>query len=152
MNGITYLSFNQEGVDNYQEGASFIVPAEMNVVVFAGFFSGSARFLPGSATWGQCQTLGADFAWKVSKASTLMLIPDSLYYPEPELDQLSDACQIDEALNRKGSNQCELDSECSGERRCSIYGWCQGTSGCPEACEIDEAINALGPNQCDKDI
>jgi len=33
-------------------------------------------------------------------------------------------CGHDESLNERGSNQCQLDSECDGKRTCTEYGWC----------------------------
>jgi hypothetical protein len=33
-------------------------------------------------------------------------------------------CGHDESLNERGSNQCQLDSECDGKRTCSGSGWC----------------------------
>merc|ERR1712038_2222228 len=152
QNGITYLWFSEQGVEDYSEGTSFIVPAGMNVKVFASNFAGTQRVVPGSTTWNQCQALGQDFAWRVSTGSSLMVIPDSLFTHEPETTQTSDACQIDEAINMFGANRCVDHSECSGARTCSPNGRCQGTSGCPEACEVDEAINSMGPNRCDSDI
>ena len=125
----------------------------MNVIVFTKQYYGDARVLKGSPTWNKCQRLETHFASQVTKDSTIMIIPDSLFnHLEPELGQTADACLIDEAINWFGPNQCVDHSECSGTRTCSPHGWCQGTSGCPEACEVDEAINKLGPNQCDSDI
>ena len=152
VNGITYLSLGGQGVRDYSEGPSFIVPSGVNALVFTENFAGDRRAVEGSATFNQCQTLAAEFAARVNKDSTMMLIPDALWALEPEVSQTSMACQIDEAINLGGANRCVDHSECSGGRTCSEYGWCEGTSGCPGACEIDEAINSLGPNQCDSDI
>jgi hypothetical protein len=40
-------------------------------------------------------------------------------------------CTIDESQNHMGPNKCTLDSECHGDRTCSQWNWCQGTSNCP---------------------
>ena len=66
----------------------------------------------------------------VDNESTLMIIPDSLFDIEPELGPNSDACQIDEVINKFGPNRCVHHSECSGARICSPNGFCEGDSGC----------------------
>lgn len=35
-------------------------------------------------------------------------------------------CSIDEGQNTLGPNKCSMDSECSGDRTCSDWSWCQG--------------------------
>ncbi len=62
---------------------------------------------------------------------------------------LCGSCYINESQNALGPNRCRDDSECSGNRTCSPWNWCQGTSNCP--CDIDESQNALGPNRCRND-
>jgi len=151
VNGVSYLSFGGQVVQDYSEGVSFIVPSGLNALIFENDFSGDRSALPRSETFNQCHTLAAWFAAKINKGSTMMLIPDALWDLEREVSQTSLACQIDEAINFSGANRCFDHSECLGARTCSDYGWCEGTSGCPEACEIDEAINSLGPNRCDSD-
>jgi len=61
VNGVTYLSFFEQKVDDYNRGPSFVVPAGMNAMVFAEKFSGSRRVLPSSMHENFCRTLGADF-------------------------------------------------------------------------------------------
>ena len=64
-------------------------------------------------------------------------------------------CTWDEAKNPEGPNQCSNSCECSGDRTCSPWGWCEGVSGCParsdSSCDYDEAKNPLGPNRCTSD-
>ena len=38
---------------------------------------------------------------------------------------------FDEANNALGPNRCWYDSECDGDRYCSIFQWCHGESNCP---------------------
>lgn len=63
-------------------------------------------------------------------------------FPEDDLPTLPQApltphCQINESLNKLGSNRCEYDQECSGDRTCSWHGWCQGVSGCKDNTDDD---------------
>ena len=46
-------------------------------------------------------------------------------------------CDIDEAQNLLGPNQCWWDSECVGDRHCSAWGWCHGESNCVYITPID---------------
>ena len=41
-------------------------------------------------------------------------------------------CDIDEAQNLLGPNQCWWDSECVGDRHCSAWGWCHGEANCDD--------------------
>ena len=45
-------------------------------------------------------------------------------------------CELNEAYNALGPNQCSTDAECAGERICSTAGWCSGES----RCESDDAL------------
>ena len=66
MNGVTYLSFGEQGVQDYSEGPSFIVPSGVNALIFSENFSGDRSTLEGSATFNQCLTLAAEFAAKIN--------------------------------------------------------------------------------------
>ena len=57
VNGVTFLSLDHPGVEDYSEGPSFIVEAGMNVKVFTRQDYREARVLKGSTTWNQCQRL-----------------------------------------------------------------------------------------------
>ena len=46
-------------------------------------------------------------------------------------------CDIDEAQNILGPNQCWYSSECVGDRYCSTWGWCHGESNCAYITPID---------------
>lgn len=60
---------------------------------------------------------------------------------------LAGSCRVDEARNPLGPNRCSNSNQCSGDRTCSDWGWCQGTSGC-SSCNINEANNPGGANRC----
>jgi len=66
VNGVTYLSFGGQGVQDYSEGPSFVVPSGVNALIFENNFSGDRSAVEGSATFNQCQTLAADFAAKIN--------------------------------------------------------------------------------------
>ena len=74
-------------------------------------------------------------------------------------------CDHDETLNPLGPHKCQSNSECTGARTCSEWGWCQGDSFCdeeeeddttpdptpdptPDMCMIDERWNDMGPGMC----
>ena len=49
-------------------------------------------------------------------------------------------CDWDETKNIKGPSRCSTDSQCTGARTCTKFGWCEGDPECPAAasCAIVE--------------
>ena len=62
-------------------------------------------------------------------------------------------CDIDEAQNALGPNQCWWDSECAGDRYCSAWGWCHGESNCYDTMPLDPVqILQLEVDDLEQDI
>jgi len=53
-----------------------------------------------------------------------------------------DNCNVDERLHALGPSKCTTSSDCSGERTCSRWKWCQGVSNCPAPAVAPGAIRA----------
>ena len=57
-------------------------------------------------------------------------------------------CGVKESQNPLGPHKCTHSGQCDGDRTCSRWQWCQGTSNCPPGCGVKESQNPLGPHKC----
>ena len=71
--------------------------------------------------------------------------------PQPDNTPSADSCKVDERRSPLGPHQCANDDQCTGNRTCSVHGWCGGEHECPapaDQCSIDEKANIKGAHQC----
>ena len=99
--------------------------------------------------WGWCQ--GDDFCDDEGEDEDEGEDDDISPDPQPDI------CMVDEDINIMGPGMCVDDSQCKGERVCSLdYYQCVGYSNCPDdreedhedKCMINELIFPEGPHRC----